>query len=68
MADEVEDTRKPTAFLSYNGDVTSILESNDRPKGPSYMGEWWFPITAEYIPEINKTRVGFTLIPPPQAE
>ena len=59
-----EDTREATGFATYKGDVRSIL--NDPPKGRSYMGEYWFPLTAEYDPETNKTRVGFTLEMPPE--
>lgn len=66
MNQQIVDERKPTAFLNYNGDVRNVLERGERPMGPSYMGEWWFPLTAEYDPETNKTHVGFTLQMPPE--
>lgn len=35
------------------------------PKGPNTIGEALWPVTADYDPETNKTRVGFSYIAPP---
>lgn len=56
--------RKPVQFATYNGDVRSIL--NDGGKGPNTLGEWLYPVTAEYDAETKKTRVGFSFIAPPE--
>lgn len=54
--------RKPIGFATYNGDVRGIL--NEGPKGPNYMGELMWPVTAEYDAATDKTRVGFSLLAP----
>ena len=56
--------RRPTGWANYSGDCRSIL--NAPRKGPNYMGEWMYPVTAEYDAQSNTTRVGFSLIPPPE--
>lgn len=55
--------RKPIGHATYNGDLTGIL--HEGPKGPNYMGEVMWPVTADYDPETGKTRVGFSLVPDP---
>lgn len=54
--------RLPTGFATYSGDARGIL--NDGAKGPNYMGELMWPVTAEYDAETDKTRVGFSLQAP----
>ena len=54
--------RRPTGFATYRGDVRGIL--NEGPKGPNYMGELMWPVTADYDAETNRTRVGFSLVAP----
>lgn len=56
------DTRQPVGFATYPGDCRGILQ--EVPKGPNYMGELMWPVTAEYDETTNKTRVGFSLQPP----
>jgi hypothetical protein len=56
--------RKPVQFATYKGDVRSILA--DGRKGPNTIGEWLYPVTADYDPETNRTRVGFSYIAPEQ--
>ena len=57
------DDRQATSFANYRGDQRSILEAGA--KGPNYMGEAMWPVTAEYDADANMTRVGFSLMPPP---
>lgn len=59
--------RQPIGFANYQGDVTAAIQrdiADGVPKGPNHMGELMWPVTAAYDPEIDKTRVGFSLIPP----
>jgi len=60
----VTDTRQATGYANYNGDVRPGLDMK-RAMGPNYMGELMWPVTASYDPETNKTKVGFSLMPPP---
>ena len=55
--------REPVQFANYRGRLTNIL--TDGPKGPNTLGELLYPVTADYDPETNKTRVGFSYIAPP---
>lgn len=55
-------TPRPIGFATYPGDATRIL--SEGPKGPNYMGEVMFPVTAEYDSETDTTRVGFSLVAP----
>lgn len=66
----MSDTREPIGHANNNGDVrnTFDFETFLGHKGPNYMGEVMFPVTAEYDPETNKTKVGFSLLPPVQME
>lgn len=56
--------REPQGHANYRGDVRSTFD-DDRPLGPGYDGELRFPVDAEYNPDTNRTRVGFTKVPPP---
>lgn len=56
------DTRQPTGYMNYRGDQRQILDEG--PKGPNDLGELMYPVSAEYDAEINRTRVGFSLIAP----
>jgi len=47
----------PTRFATYPGDVTHIV---GEVHGPNLLGERLTAITADYDPDTNKTRVGFT--------
>lgn len=49
-------TRKPSRFLTYPGDVTHIVGEI---KGPNTFGEHLTAVTAEYDAETDHTRVGF---------
>lgn len=60
------DTRQPIGFANYRGDARNIL--TEGPKGPNYMGEFMWPVTAEYDAEAGTTRVGFSLLPPTREE
>jgi len=62
----VSTARKPIGFATYNGDVTSVTAEGA--KGPNYVGELMFPVTAEYDAATDKTRVGFSLVPDLAAE
>lgn len=57
-----EVVRKPIGFATYRGYVDMPLE----PCGPNYMGELMWPVTLEYDSAKDRTRVGFSLIPPPK--
>lgn len=57
-------TRTPVCWLNYRGDHRSRVGGD--PMGPNAFGEWLWPVEAEYDAEANRTRVGFTLIPPPR--
>lgn len=59
----MSDTRQPIGWATYPGDARNIV--NERAKGPNYMGELMWAVTADYDAEANTTRVGFTLLPPP---
>ncbi len=52
--------REPIGFANYPGDCRGILDEGS--KGPNYMGELMWPVTAEHDGE--RTRVGFSLIAP----
>lgn len=54
--------RMPTSWLNYHGDQRHIL--NDGPKGPNTLGEFLYPVVAEYDDDNQATRVGFSLIAP----
>lgn len=54
--------RQPTGWANYRGDCRGILAEG--PKGPNYMGELMWPVTAEYDAETDRTRVGFSLQAP----
>ena len=58
------DERRPTGFANYRGDHRQILDRGDTAMGPNLMGELLWPVTADYDPETNRTRVGFSLLPP----
>lgn len=58
------DTRKPSSFLNYTGDRRSILDNPGQRLGPNLLGEWLYPVTAEYDAEENRTRVGLSLVAP----
>lgn len=60
------DVRQPTGFANFRGDQRQIL--GEGAKGPSYTGEYLWPVTAEYDPETDRTRVGFSLIPPAEVQ
>lgn len=57
-----DDTRQPTGWATYNGDTRGIL--TEGPKGPNTLGEALWPVTADYDPKTDKTRVGFSLVAP----
>lgn len=59
----VPDDRQPARHATYPGDVTHIV--TDGAKGPTTFGEAVYPVTADYDPETNKTRVGFSYLTPP---
>jgi hypothetical protein len=61
-----DNVRLPTGWANYPGDVRHILDDPE-PKGPNYMGELMFPVTADYDPETDTTRVGFSLMAPSPA-
>lgn len=62
-------SRAATGFMTYPNDVTraiadAIASDQPQPMGPNYIGEWMWPVSAEYDAELNVTRVGFSLIAP----
>lgn len=59
------DTRKPTSFCTYPGQVELDRE---RAYGPNLFGEQLWPVTVDYDPESDKTRVGWSLIPTPAVQ
>ena len=60
----MSDARKPTSFLNYTGDRRGILNDPATRLGPNTLGEWLYPVTAEYDAEKNRTRVGLSLVAP----
>ena len=54
--------RQPTGWATYPHDHRHIVVFG--PKGPTLMGEMWWPVTANYDAETDTTRVGFSLIAP----
>jgi len=59
--------RKPTGWANYPGDVRAAIARDierGHSKGPNYMGEPMWPVAAEYDAETDRTRVGFSLVPP----
>lgn len=60
------DTRLAVGFANYPGDVTANVLS-EGPKGPNTFGELLYPVSAEYDPEVDKTRVGFSYQAPREA-
>ena len=58
--------RAAIGHANYHGDVrhTFDFETFEGRKGPNYMGEIMFPVTAEYDEETNMTKIGFSLMPP----
>lgn len=61
-AEPADVTRPVAGYANYNGDQRQILA--DGAKGPTLDGLACFPVTAEYDPETNRTRVGFSHYPP----
>ena len=61
-----EDTRKVTAgYLNYRGDLRESFDMT-KPYGPKDVTyEMIWPLTIEYFPEADMTRVGFTFQTPP---
>jgi hypothetical protein len=55
-------TREPVQWLNYRGRVS--IEPGS-PMGPNLMGEYLWPVVAEYDPETDTTRVGLSFIAPP---
>jgi hypothetical protein len=69
LQDAFPDLRLPRpiiGYATYSGDHTH-LAGQVTPMGPSYDGEYRWPVTAVYDPETKRTRVGFTHIPHPEA-
>lgn len=60
-ADQADD-RPATGWANYNGDQRHIL--TEGAKGPTVEGLACFPVTAEYDPVTDRTRVGFSNYPP----
>lgn len=58
----MSDTRQAVRWATYPGDARNIL--TEGPKGPNTIGEALWPVTAEFDPEANKTRVGFSYVAP----
>lgn len=61
------DGRHPIGHLNYPGNVVPGIAdavATGRAYGPNDHGERMFPVDAAYDPEANRTRVGFSLIPP----
>lgn len=59
-----DDGRTPAAgHANYQGNVVPGLDFT-RAMGPTYMGELVWPVAADYDAETDRTRVGFSLIPP----
>ena len=60
------DTRRPTAALTYHGDQRGIDPRWSL--GPNTLGEWLWPVTADYDPATDRTRVGLSYIRPPEED
>ena len=59
--------RRPVTWLNYPGDVTGgVVELIDHrvPMGPDTIGEWLWPVSASYDVATDRTRVGFSYLPP----
>lgn len=60
--------RAAIGYMTYPGDVTAGIAADiesGRAMGPNYFGEHMWPVEAAHDPDMNVTRVGFSLIPPP---
>lgn len=69
MSTNTAPIRVASCYMTYGGNCCiGIRERIDSliPMGPNYMGEPMWPVSAEYDPASQKTRVGFTLVPPPE--
>lgn len=65
-ADDVA-SRLVVTWANYPGDVTAaVVELIDRavPMGPNTIGEWLWPVSASFDPARQRTRVGFSYLPP----
>lgn len=56
--------REPQGHANYQGDVRATFDDT-RPYGPGYDGEYRWAVDAAYDADTDRTRVGFTKIPPP---
>lgn len=59
--------RRPVTWLNYPGDVTAAvaeLIDNRVPMGPNTIGEWLWPVSASFDVTADRTRVGFSYLPP----
>lgn len=64
------DTRRPIGHANYHRDVTNDIArhiTEGTAMGPNDLGEYMWPVEAICDPDTGVTRVGFTLIPPPEA-
>lgn len=60
-------TRPAIGHANYPGDIAGAIArdiADGRPFGPNYMGELMWPVDAIYLPEEDRTRVGFSLMVP----
>jgi hypothetical protein len=53
--------REPVRWLNYRGRVEIDQTS---PMGPTTMGEYLWPVVAEYDAETDRTRVGLSYVAP----
>lgn len=58
---ESRDPQEATCWLNYRGDVRSGVPAV---MGPSLNGELLYSVDAEYDPEADRTRVGFSKVAP----
>lgn len=60
--------RRPTGWANYDADVTRDIArriEQHQPSGPNYLGEFMWPVEATFDAEAGRTRVGYSLLPPP---
>ena len=67
----MNDLRAPARWCTYPGDVAAAIARDIQsgvPKGPTTLGEPLWPVTATYDGQTDRTRVGWSYIPPQSGE
>jgi hypothetical protein len=61
----LSEKRRAQTYLNYKGKIDLRTIQLEGPKGPNTVREMQWPVSVEYDEESDTSRVGFTLIPPP---